>query len=60
MKKILFSFLIFSLLLSMQLNANIIFHNNVYDAQKQGLKEAKIIVFIIASSSCHFCHKLLN
>lgn len=59
MKKILFSFLLFSLLLSMQLNANII-HNNVYNAQKQGLKEAKIIVFIIASSSCHFCHKLLN
>ena len=59
MKKIL-SILIIVLALSYQLNASTIFHGNVYDAQKQALKEAKIIVFIIASSSCQFCHKFLN
>ena len=59
MKKIL-SILIIVLALSYQLNASTIFQGNVYDAQKQALKEAKIIVFIIASSSCQFCHKFLN
>lgn len=58
MKKILLVLML--VIVSLQLNASVVFHNNVYDAQKQALKEAKIIVFIIASSSCQFCHKLLN
>lgn len=58
MKKILLVLML--VIVSLQLNASVVFHNNIYDAQKQALKEAKIIVFIIASSSCQFCHKLLN
>ncbi len=48
-------FLAFSL---MTLEAKI--YDNVYAAQKQALKEAKLMVFFVLSNTCNYCHKLMS
>ncbi|HEH5121216.1 TPA: thioredoxin family protein [Campylobacter coli] len=35
-------------------------YDNVYTAQKQALKEVKLMVFFVLSSTCDYCHKLMN
>lgn len=34
----------------------------IYDdvAQKQALKEAKLMIFFAVSNTCEYCHKLMN
>ncbi|QBL11257.1 thioredoxin family protein [Campylobacter helveticus] len=35
-------------------------YDDIYTAQKQALKEAKLMVFFVVSNQCQHCHKLLN
>lgn len=35
-------------------------YEDIYVAQKQALKEAKLMVFFVVSNQCQHCHKLLN
>ncbi|ENK8198198.1 thioredoxin family protein [Campylobacter upsaliensis] len=35
-------------------------YEDIYVAQKQALKEAKLMVFFVVSNRCQYCHKLLN
>ncbi|EKJ5775033.1 thioredoxin family protein [Campylobacter coli] len=59
LKKIKILFLVIFLAFSpMALEAKI--YDNVYTAQKQALKEAKLMFFFILSSTCDYCHKLMN
>ena len=36
------------------------FYDNIYDAQKEALKDAKLMVFFVLSDTCQYCHKLMN
>lgn len=36
------------------------FYDSIYDAQKQALQEAKLMVFFVLSDTCQYCHKLMN
>ena len=36
------------------------FYDSIYDAQKEALQEAKLMVFFVLSDTCQFCHKLMN
>lgn len=36
------------------------FYDSIYDAQKQALQEAKLMVFFVVSDTCPHCHKLMN
>lgn len=59
MKKIKILFLITLIAFSpMIIKAKI--YDNVYTAQKQALKEAKLMVFFVVSNTCDYCHKLMN
>ncbi|EAL4066173.1 thioredoxin family protein, partial [Campylobacter jejuni] len=35
-------------------------YDDVYVAQKQALKEAKLMIFFVVSNTCEYCHKLMN
>ncbi|HEB9286774.1 TPA: thioredoxin family protein [Campylobacter coli] len=59
LKKIKILFLAIFLAFSpMTLEAKI--YDNVYIAQKQALKEAKLMVFFVLSNTCNYCHKLMS
>ncbi len=59
LKKIKILFLAtFLAFIPMALEAKI--YDNVYIAQKQALKEAKLMVFFVLSNTCDYCHKLMN
>ena len=51
-------FLAFFMLLPLVANAK--YYNDIYQAQKEALKEAKLMLFIIVSHRCKYCHKLLD
>lgn len=36
------------------------FYDSIYEAQKQALQEAKLMVFFVVSDTCPHCHKLMN
>lgn len=36
------------------------FYDSIYEAQKQALQEAKLMVFFVMSDTCPHCHKLMN
>ncbi|ABS43376.1 putative thioredoxin [Campylobacter jejuni subsp. doylei 269.97] len=58
-KKIKILFLVIFLAFSpMALEAKI--YDDVYVAQKQALKEAKLMIFFVVSNTCEYCHKLMN
>ncbi|EAJ0336120.1 thioredoxin family protein [Campylobacter lari] len=59
LKHILSSFLLLSIICS-NFYAKPIIYNDIFTAQQQALKEAKIMVFFVVSNTCKYCHKLLN
>ncbi len=42
------------------LSAHAKIFDSIYEAQKTALKEAKLMVFVVAANSCQFCHRYLN
>jgi len=49
---------IFIALLPLNLEAKV--YDSIYDAQKQALREAKLMIFFVVSNTCPYCHKLLT
>ena len=56
MKKILFSLF----LLAGVAFGNPKVYGDIFEGQKEGLREAKLMLYIISSSKCPHCHNLLN
>lgn len=57
-RKLIVWFLAFMLIAPSLLKAE--FYDSIYDAQKEALQEAKLMVFFVLSDTCQFCHKLMN
>ena len=36
------------------------FYDSIYDAQREALRDAKLMLFFVVTDTCPYCHRLMN